>query len=90
MRHTIHSQKRAAQRGVTGRFVDAILAHADVDRPVGGNCRLLRVSRRRSVALNLDDRLGHYALIWSDTAARIVTVMPLHDGPAGRRYRRRF
>jgi hypothetical protein len=73
---------------VTNRFVNAILAHADVDRPIGGNCRLLRVSRQRSTTLNIDDRLGRYALIWSDTTAQIVTVMPLHDGAAGRRYRR--
>jgi DNA-binding protein H-NS len=74
MRHTCHSQRRAAQRGVTNRFVNAILAHADVDRPIGGNCRLLRVSRQRSTTLNIDDRLGRYALIWSDTTAQIVTV----------------
>jgi hypothetical protein len=28
-------------------------------------------------------------VIWSDDTGRIVTVMPLHDGIAGRRYRRR-
>jgi hypothetical protein len=84
-----HSKVRAAQRGVTNRFMNAILSYADVDRPIGGNCRLLRVSRQRSDALNIDDRLGRYALIWSDNTAQIVTVMPLHDGAAGRRYRRK-
>lgn len=88
MRHSFHSQMRSAQCGVSNRFVGAILTYADVDRPIGGNCRLLRVSRKRSAALNIDDRLGRYALIWSDTTARIVTVMPLHEGAAGRRYRR--
>lgn len=87
MRHSEHSNRRLAQRGITKRFVSALLTYADVDKPIGGNCRLLRVSRRRAAALNIDDRLGRYALIWSDSAAQIVTVMPLHNGPSGRRYR---
>lgn len=88
MRHSEHSMKRAAQRGATDRFVQAILVHADIESPVGDNCRLMRVSRRRSRKLNIDDRLGRYALIWSDDSARIVTVMPIHDGVSGRRYRK--
>ena len=89
MTHSDHSQLRSAQRGATKRFIDAILMHADIERPLGDNCRLRRVSRDRSRGLNIDDRLGRYALIWSDDTARVVTVMPLHDGTAGRRYRRR-
>ena len=89
MIHSDHSQIRASQRGVTHRFIEEILHHADVERPIGDNCTLLRVSRQRSAQLNIDDRLARYALIWSDDTARIVTVMPLHDGPAGRRYRRK-
>lgn len=89
MFHSNHSQTRAAQRGITARFVEDILDHADIEQPIGDNCRLLRVSRRRSARLNIDDRLGRYALIWSDDTARIVTVMPLHDGSAGQRYRRK-
>lgn len=89
MTHSEHSQLRSAQRGVTTCFIDAILMHADIERPIGDNCRLMRVSRGRSQGLNIDDRLGRYAVIWSDDTARIVTVMPLHDGIAGRRYRRR-
>ena len=88
MEHSEHSSKRAAQRGVTDRFVQAILVHADIECPIGDNCRLMRVSRRRSRNLNIDDRLGRYALIWSDDTARIVTVMPVHDGINGRRYRK--
>lgn len=83
-----HSTTRAAQRGVRPSLLDTILAHADVDGPIGSNCRLIRVSKRRARELNLDDRLGRYALIWSESSAQIVTVMPLHDGRAGRRYRR--
>lgn len=89
MIHSEHSRNRASQRGVTARFIEEIFVHADVEHPVGNNCTLLRVSRRRSAQLNIDDRLGHYALIWSYDTARIVTVMPLHDGPTGRRYRRK-
>jgi len=89
MRHSYHSQTRSAQRGATNDFVEAILAHADIEKPVGDNCRLMRVSRQRSLRLNIDDRLGRYALIWSDDTARIVTVMPLHENAAGRRYRQK-
>lgn len=88
MNHSNHSQRRTQQRGITKGFVETILAHADIDRPIGSNCRLMRVSRRRSRRLNIDDRLARYALIWSEEKAQIVTVMPLHDGPSGRRYRR--
>lgn len=84
-----HCAERAAQRGVSGRFMEAILANADVDRPVGDNCRILRVSRSRARRLNLDDRLGRYALIWSDDNAQVVTVMPVHCNRSGRRYRGR-
>ncbi len=90
MRHSAHSNRRSAQRGITKRFMNALLKHADVDKPIGGNCRLLRVSRQRAAALNIDDRLGRYALIWSDSTAQIVTVMPLHNGTGGRRYRSQF
>lgn len=83
---TRHCRARAAQRGVSTRFMETILAYADVDRPIGGNCRLLRVSRMRARSLNVDDRLGRYALIWSDNNAQIVTVMPVHDSRSGRRY----
>ena len=88
MEHSEHSSRRAAQRGLTDRFVQTILVHADIERPIGDNCRLMRVSRRRSRKLNIDDRLGRYALIWSDDTARIVTVMPVYDGVNGRRYRK--
>ena len=88
MEHTKHSRRRAAQRGTSDGFVQAILVHADIEHPIGDNCRLMRVSRRRSRKLNIDDRLGRYALIWSDNSARIVTVMPVHDGVNGRRYRK--
>lgn len=73
-----HALKRCAQRGIRPDFITAILEHADIQRPAGRNCRLERVSLAKAQALNLDDRLGRYALIVSDTTAEIVTVMPLH------------
>lgn len=88
MEHSEHSFTRAAQRGVNDHFVQAILMNADIERPIGDNCRLIRVSRLRSQSLNIDDRLGRYALIWSDDSARVVTIMPIHDGVNGRRYRK--
>lgn len=84
-----HCRTRAAQRGVDDQFMETILSNADVERPVGDNCRLLRVSRGHARTLNLDDRLGRYVLIWSDDNAQVVTVMPIHNGRSGRRYRAR-
>lgn len=73
-----HASIRCAQRGLRPDFVSAILEHADIQRPAGRNCRLERVSRTKAQSLNLDDRLGRYALIVSDTTAEVVTVMPIH------------
>lgn len=81
-----HGGLRAAQRGVSKHFIEEILSNADVDRPVGDNCRLLRVSRSLAQRLKSDDRLGRYAVIWSDDHAQVVTVMPVHNGRSGRRY----
>jgi len=81
-----HARIRCAQRGISPDFLAAILDHADVQRPVGSNCRLERVSRERARALNLDDRLSRYAVILSESSTQIVTVMPLHrHGPMARR-----
>tara|TARA_B100000378_G_C17970350_1_gene386817 strand:+ start:390 stop:656 length:267 start_codon:yes stop_codon:yes gene_type:complete len=83
-----HAEARCQARGITHQFIDALLNHADVDRAIGDNCRLLRVSRDRARKLNIDDRLGRYAVILSDDTNRIVTVMPLRDTRQGARYRR--
>lgn len=85
---TQHALTRCQNRGVRQGFVDTILNHADLDRPAGGNCRLLLVSRRRARALNMDDRVARYALILSECNGRVVTVMPVHTGRSGARYRR--
>ncbi|WP_136057756.1 hypothetical protein [Candidatus Halocynthiibacter alkanivorans] len=73
---------------MTRHFLDVLVEHANVDHPIGGNCNLLRVSSRQARRLNSDDRLGKYALIWSEDTGTIVTVMPLHRGKGGARYRR--
>ena len=85
---TRHAVVRSQNRGVRPGFVDAILRNADLDRPVGGNCRLLRVSRRRAQALNFSDRLSRYAVVLSENTGWVVTVFPVHTGPGGAHYRR--
>ena len=90
-----HAQLRANQRGVPLHLVDAILRFADVDEPAGSGCTLLRVSNRRLSSDEIrrelggdTDRLHRLAVVWSDAASKVVTV--LHDipGARGRRYRR--
>lgn len=83
-----HAQHRCQARGLRQTFIGAILVNADVDRPIGDNCRIIRVSRQRAQHLNIDDRLGRYAVIWSDDSARIVTILPLYEGTSAARYRR--
>ncbi|PTX37851.1 hypothetical protein IQ03_05252 [Gemmobacter caeni] len=83
-----HAKVRCQTRGVTQNFLETLLKHADVDRPIGDNCRLLRVSRTSAHKLNVDDRLARYAVIWSDDTSRVVTVMPLRETRGGARYRR--
>ncbi|MER8848544.1 hypothetical protein [Mesorhizobium australicum] len=83
-----HAERRCQSRGVRHDFICAILQHADIDRPIGGNCRLLRVSRNRARRLNIDDKLGRFAVIWSDENTQIVTVLPLSASASGKRYRK--
>jgi len=83
-----HAALRCQATGGGSALVEEILAHADIDVPIGDNCRLLRIHRRSARRLGGDDRLGRYAVIVSDRTGLAVTLMPLHDGPSGRRYRR--
>lgn len=84
---TQHAATRCAQRGIRPGFLDELISLADVDTPIGSNCRLLRVSRKALKHDAADGKFGRYALIWSDDSQSIVTVMPLRSGRAGRRYR---
>jgi hypothetical protein len=83
-----HAAIRAQTRGVRDSLLNLILQHADVEAPVGSNCRLLRVHKRTAARLGVDDRLARVGVILSDTSGQIVTVLHLHTGRHGRRYRR--
>ena len=87
---TQHAILRAQQRGVPHHLIDTLLENADIDAPVGGSCRLLRVSRRRLLDQSLRgeaDRLSRLAVVWSDHTSSIVTIVHHFRGRAGRRYR---
>ncbi len=82
-----HATKRCQQRGVDTALLQGILEHADIERPVGRGCWLLRVHKSTARALT-DDRLGRYAILWSDRTGTIVTVLPIHKACRGNHYRR--
>lgn len=81
---TRHAEARCAQRGIRPDFLARLIDLSDVDTPIGSNCRLLRVSRN---ARERHDKLGRYAVIWSDGRQAVVTVVPIKSTRAGRRYR---
>lgn len=90
-----HARLRANQRGVTHQMISDLIAYADVEAPVGGGCTVLRVSRERlkdagvrSGLSSNPDKLASLALVWSDEAAEVVTLLLDHGGARGRRYRR--
>ena len=90
-----HASVRANQRGVTHAMLDALIAHADLEAPVGGGCTVLRFSRERLMDRDLRaslgataDRLGSLAVILADGTGDVVTVLHDHGGADGRRYRR--
>ena len=86
-----HATLRCQQRGIRLRVLQAMLDHHDLDREVGGNCRVLRMSRkqaRRAAAMldpQLSAQLERLAVVMSDSSGEIVTV--LHDTGKSRRYR---
>lgn len=90
-----HAETRANQRGVTSAMIDALLDHADFEMSAGRGCSVLRVSKewlkdkelRRKLGGSAD-RLGKLALVWSEDAGEVVTVLRHHAGAKGRRYRR--
>ena len=90
-----HAQTRANQRGVTNAMIDALLDHADFEASAGGRCTVLRVSKewlkdkelRRTLGGSAD-RLAKLALVWSEDAGEVVTVLRHQAGAKGRRYRR--
>lgn len=84
-----HAKVRCQQRGVPQELVSRVLELADTEIEIGGNCSLLRVSRRGASICLRDDRLTHVGVVWSGSQAQVVTVMKLYEGRLGRRYRRR-
>jgi hypothetical protein len=91
-----HASIRANQRGITHQMIEDLVAHADVEAPVGGGCTVLRVSRERlrdrsfkAQVVTRPEKLGALALVWSEEAAEVVTLLIDHGGSKGRRYRAR-
>ena len=77
-------------------MIEDLLAHADVEAPVGGGCAVLRVSKERlrdrtlkAQVATRPEKLASLALVWSDEAAEVVTLLVDHGGAKGRRYRAR-
>ncbi len=88
-----HAARRANQRGVPLDLIDLLLTSADIDKPVGSGCTVLRISGDALSAMRgqlgaTADRLHNLALIWSDRMATVVTIIRDHGGAHGRRYRR--
>lgn len=96
MRHddqalTRHAARRCQQRGVRKGVLRTFLEHHDLDRDVGGGCRVLRMSRSCAQAKNqvlgvqMAARLSRLAVIVCDDTGQIVTAF--HDTGKTRRYR---
>jgi hypothetical protein len=83
-----HARKRCQQRGITTERLAALFDNADVDCPIGSNCRLVRVTRRTARRIHGGDRLANLSVIVSDNTGQVVTVLHLSHTRRGRRYRR--
>ena len=81
-----HAKIRMNQRGVSNEFLSDLVANADIELSADSGCALLRVSKRRSEYLNIDDRLYRYGVILSEDGT-IVTVLPVYSSKSGKRYR---
>lgn len=94
---TRHADLRAKQRGVTHATLEALIAYADVEAPVGSGCTAIRLSRGRlqdrELRSNLGplaDRLRSLSAIVANNSGDVVTVIRDHGRAAGRRYRRAY
>lgn len=89
-----HAGVRMNQRGVPTELLERVMAHADIEAPVGGGCTAFSVSRqrlkdrdvRRSFGGSID-QAAKIAVVCGDDGS-IVTVMK-DWGTVGRRYRGR-
>jgi hypothetical protein len=82
-----HARKRCRQRGIPNRRLSAIIDLADIDVPIGSNCRMLRVSRQLARTIRDGGRLKDVTVIYSDSNAQVVTVLHALNSERGRRYR---
>lgn len=48
---TVHATKRSQQRGIRREHQEAVFAHGDIERAVGGGCYRLSISQRRLMGL---------------------------------------
>lgn len=92
---TRHAEQRSQQRGVPLRMVEAVLDRHDLAFDVGGECRVLRVSRAAAATMTgvadrqMAEKLPALAVIWSDRTNRVVTVLRDSGRRSARRYRGR-
>ena len=82
-----HARRRCSQRGINNRRLAALMKHADVERPAGSGCWLLRVSRREASRVRGFDNLHRFSVLVGKDGD-VVTVLPVATTRRGRRYRR--
>lgn len=87
MKNSKHAEARCRQRGFSSKRLRTILEYADIDRPIGGNCRLLRISHQMARSIRGSDGLASFSLIVSDTTGKLVTLLTPARSRCGRRYR---
>ncbi len=91
---TRHAERRAKARGIGKALIAMIIAASDRERPVGGGCVAISVSRDQASGLRAEglspallEALRRHALILDDNGG-IVTACKLLRGRRGRSYRR--
>ncbi|RWK29813.1 hypothetical protein [Mesorhizobium sp.] len=85
---TAHAQRRRCQRGIRNSRLYALLENADVERPLGGNCWLLKVSHHTARTIRGYDGLARQAAIYCESTGEVVSVLHATDTRRGRRYRK--
>jgi hypothetical protein len=91
---TDHAALRVRQRGVRASLVEALFTWGDCEAPVGGDCTVVRISRRRlreaglrELLGPLTDRLASLALIVANDTGEVITVMRDRGAVRDWRYR---
>ena len=83
-----HAERRSRQRAISTRQIEQILEHADIEKRIGSNCTLIRVSSRAAKSVQpLGSKLSKIGLIWSEANAQLLTVLYLNSSASGARYR---